>query len=410
MSLYHLPEFKLKGFKKGDSIIPLVVFVSVISGFIAGTISGIILYVSPEIVSNVGLVSVSQEELIIKAVALARPAVVSIIVTKDVPIYEQYWNLGPFGLQNPEFRQNGTERKQVGGGTGFIVSSAGLIVTNKHVVKDDDAEYTIFTNNGDKFKAKVLAKDPSQDLALMMIEQESKVDGEGNLDLKKFPVLKLGDSDDLRIGQSVIAIGNALGEFRNTVSLGIISALGRRITASGQNNFIETLNDVIQTDTAINRGNSGGPLLNLKGEVIGINTAIANDAQSIGFSIPVNYVKRDIDQIQEIGRISYPFIGIRYIAVSSQIKEQEELPVDYGILIVEGKDQPAISVGSPAEGTDIARGDIILEFDGQKITATNTLIKIMLKYNPGDEVTLKVLKKETWEEINVSLILSEREE
>jgi len=404
-----LPEFKFN--KKEGSILPLVVLLSVISGFIAGAISSAFLYVSPTITGGTQYLSgLSQEERIINVVENASPAVVSIVITKDVPIYEQYFDIGPFGL-DPQLRQNGTERREVGGGTGFIVSSEGLVVTNKHVVIDDEANYTIFTNDGEKYAARVLAKDPAQDLAIMIIDQDSRVDDTGQVDYKDFPILELGDSDNLKIGQTTVAIGNALGEFKNTVSVGVISGLGRRITASGGDSFVETLNDVIQTDAAINKGNSGGPLLDLNGRVVGINAAIANDAQSIGFSIPANYVKRDIAQIQKIGKISYPFIGIRYIAVNKQVQESEELPADYGILIVEGNQgQPAITPGSPAAETNISSGDLILSLNGERITATNSLIKILLNYSPEDEITLKVLKKNTWEEEEVTLVLTEREE
>ena len=415
MGDYDLPDFKIAWKKehKNMKFISLVVFLSIFFGFMAGILSSSFFYARiNEYLERIGLEPIdqvvddvdydspiSQEQATIKVVKESSPAVVSIVITKDVPVYEQYF-LG--------YRQTGTERREVGGGTGFIVSEDGLILTNKHVVLDDDAEYTVFTNKGKKFKAKVLAKDPFQDLAIIKIEQKGEMDEEGNLVVTKFPILKLGDSSNIEIGQSVIAIGNALAEFRNTVSSGLISGLGRRITATGDDNFVETLNDVIQTDAGINKGNSGGPLLNLKGEVIGINTAIALDAQSIGFAIPINYAKRDIRQIQEKGEIVYPFIGIRYILVNEEIREQEELSVNYGILLVDGgAGNPPITPGSPASETELALGDVILEFDGEKITADNSLIKILMDYEPGDEVTMKVLKN--GEEIEVTLTLAERE-
>jgi len=346
----------------------------------------------------------SQEQAIINAVKEFSPAVVSIIISKDVPIMEEYF-YSPFEDSMPDFqihqyRQNGTEKKEIGGGTGFIVSEDGLILTNKHVVLDKEAEYTVFTNNGDKFPAKVLDEDPVQDLAIIKIEAT---------DSKLFPIVKLGDSDKLQIGQTVIAIGNALGELRNTVSVGVISGLGRTVSASSASGFSETLEDIIQTDTAINKGNSGGPLLNLKGEVIGVNTALAETAQSIGFSIPINKAKRDIEQVRTSGKIIYPFLGIKYTLINDQIKEKNDLPVNYGAWITKGENGgTAVVSGSAADKAGIKEGDIILEMNGEKITQDNSLSKIISEYSPGDKITLKVLRE--GQEMNVEVTLGKRDE
>jgi len=343
----------------------------------------------------------SQEEAIINVVKKASPAVVSIVVSKQFPIFERYYEEWlPFGepffkIQIPQYRQKGVEKKNIGWGSGFIISEDGLILTNKHVVLEENAEYTVITNDGEKYVAKILAKDPVQDLAILKIEAK-----------KKFPTLKLGDSDTLQIGQTVIAIGNALGEFQNTVSVGVISGLGRKITASG-GTFVEVLEDVIQTDAAINPGNSGGPLLNLKGEVIGINTAMSVEGENIGFAIPINKAKKAIEQVKKTGKIVYPFLGVRYVIIDDELQKKENLPVNYGALIQKGdRGEPAIFPGSPAEKVGLREGDIILEFNGEKITTKNTLAKIIVKYNPGDKVTLKVLR-ENKEKI-FEVILSER--
>ena len=341
----------------------------------------------------------TQEERIIKVVQDVAPAVVSIIITKDVPIFEQSFSdpfegffgpNSPFQFQFPQVEQKGTEKKEVGGGSGFIVSGDGLVVTNKHVVLDEEAEYTVFTNDGKSYPAKVLARDPVQDLALLKIDEEQNI----------FSSVTFGNSDSIQIGQTVIAIGNALGEFRNTVSVGVISGLGRTITASDGGEFVETIEDVIQTDAAINRGNSGGPLLNLAGEVIGVNTATVLEAQNIGFAVPANRAGRDMYQIKEFGKIVYPFLGIEY-----------KLEPENGALVM------AVVKGSAAEKAGIKKDDILLEFDGKRITAENSLGKIIQQYdfsnskpvyNPGDAVELKIRRGS--EERMLQAVLDERKE
>ncbi len=328
MSLYDLPQFDFKGInffkpkqnalktpkKRIWGVILITILLSSLFGFLAGTISSSLFYLDiknylsavpglQKIIEKEYVPQTTQEEAIIDAVNGASPAVVNIVISKDLPVYEQYYinpfeGLGePFGLSIPQYRQKGTQKQDIGSGTGFIVSKDGMVLTNKHVVLDDAADYTVFTNDGKNFSARVLARDPLQDLAILKIETEKTIDANGALIQKDFPVVKFGDSDKLQIGQTVIAIGNALGEFRNTVSVGVVSGLGRTITASS-GDFVETIEDVIQTDAAINKGNSGGPLLNLRGEVIGVNTATVLDAQSIGFAIPVNKAKKDIEQIK----------------------------------------------------------------------------------------------------------------
>ncbi len=344
----------------------------------------------------------TQEEKIIKAVQNVSPAVVSIVITKDVPVLEQYF-VNPFGegspiqLKVPQYRQQGTEKKEVGGGSGFIVAADGLVVTNKHVALDAQADYTVFTNDGKSYPAKVLARDPVQDLAILKIE---------NLEAK-FPVVNLGDSDALQIGQTVIAIGNALGEFRNTVSTGVVSGLGRTITASGSGSFVETIEDVIQTDAAINQGNSGGPLLNLAGQVIGMDTATVSGAQSIGFAIPINKIKRSIDQVQEGGKITYAFLGVRYLQVTSGVQKDRKLSVDYGVLVVQGENgEPAVEPGSPAAIAGIKEGDIILEVGSAKITKDRSLGSAIQRLSPGDIVRIKILSG--GQEKILSVTLAER--
>ena len=246
-----------------------------------------------ELSNRTGVIARSQEEILTDAVAKASPAVVSIVISKDVPKLEvQYVN--PFGddpffrdvgFRVPVYRQVGTERQQVGAGTGFLVRADGYIITNRHVVSDSDAQYTVLLSSGVQKTAQVVHRDQTYDLALL------KIDGGG------YPALSLGDSSNLKLGQTVAAIGNALGEYNNTVSVGIISGLDRTIEALDDRGAVETLSGVIQTDAAINRGNSGGPLLDLSGKAIGVNVAVQGGANNIAFSIPINTVKSLINRV-----------------------------------------------------------------------------------------------------------------
>lgn len=354
------------------------------------------------------LVLPSHEELVVQVVERASPAVVSVVATKDVPVIEQFF-VDPFGsdpffrqffgddtFRIPQFRQRGTQKQQVSAGTGFFVSSDGLILTNKHVVEDRDAEYTVFMNDGKKKQAKVLARDPVQDIAIL------KVEG-GN-----YPTLPFGDSAKIKIGQSVIAIGNALGEFRNTVSVGIISGLHRTVVARGATGGPESLQELIQTDAAINPGNSGGPLLDLRGAVIGMNTAMAQGAENIGFTIPINSAKRGIESVRKLGKIVYPFLGVRYALVNKDIAETQKLGRDYGALVVKGESDPAITSGSPAEKAGIKEGDIILEFGGERVDTDHTLASLIQKHQVDEEVTIKVFR--SGQEITLKVKLEERKQ
>ena len=406
----------MKFFKKP---IFLTIVVALIIGLVAGVFSSI--YLSPLVKKEVKpqpdrfLESAEDAEEAAEAeernkemqsipdiVENASPAVVSVIVSKYVPVLEQYY-INPFqefeqffgqdfGFQIPQYREKGQELQEVGGGTGFIIDSDGLIITNKHVVLDEDAEYTVLTNDGKKYPAPVLARDPIQDIAVLKISATN------------LPTLKMGNSDRVRIGQTVIAIGNALGEFRNTVSVGVISGLARTITAGG-GGFSEQLEEVIQTDAAINEGNSGGPLLNLYGEVIGINTAMVQGAENIGFAIPINKAKKDISDIEIKGKISYPFLGVRAVLINQSLQQQYNLPYDYGALVISGNtaDEKAVMSGSPAEKAGIQEGDIILEADGVKVNQDNTLSKLILKHNVGDKIILKIYREREEKIIDATL-------
>lgn len=383
-----------------------VILISALAGLIFGSIGGI--YFGPWLkdkflATTTGSAGESKDKSEVKTipevVKEVSPAVVSVIISKYVPILvQEYYNPfgedSPFQIKIPRIVQKGTQLQEVGGGSGFVVSSDGMIITNKHVVIDEQAQYTVLTNDGKKYPATVLARDPVQDVAIIKI------------DASNLSIVKLGNSDSIEIGQTVIAIGNALGEFRNTVSAGIVSGLMRTVTAGG-GGFSEQLDEVIQTDAAINPGNSGGPLLNLYGEVIGINTAMASGAENIAFAIPINKIIKDINDIKSKGKIVYPFLGVRYVLINQALADQNKLPVNYGVLIQKGDNanESAITSGSPAEKAGLKQGDIILELDNVRIDQNNTLSKLLLKYSPGQEINLKILRDK--KEMMVNVVLGE---
>lgn len=346
----------------------------------------------------------SDESTIIDVVEQSNPAVVSIVITKDMPIIERYYEeYSPFdgffpfeggpSFQVPRYRENGTEELEIGGGSGFFVSTDGLIVTNKHVVSDPDASYTVLLNNEETYDAQVLARDPHLDIAIL------------KADVDEVPFLEFGDSDTLKLGQSVIAIGNALGEFRNSISVGVISGLSRSIVAGDRFGASEVLEEVLQTDAAINEGNSGGPLLDTNGKVIGVNVAVARGVENIGFALPSNLVAKTVESVKAHGEIIRPYIGIRYIPVTERLREINNLTVTYGALVVRGQlpEELAVIPGSPADKAGIQENDIILEIDGEKIDEQTSLGLLIRKYTVGETVTLKVLHKGEEKTVTVTL-------
>lgn len=267
-----------------------------------------------------------------------------------------------------------------GGGTGFIITTDGLIVTNKHVISDQNTSYTVITAEGKSYAATIQALDPLQDLAILKIQANG------------LPVLDFGDSDALKVGQWVMAIGNALGQFENTVTTGVISAKQRSIKASNQSGgSTEQLTGLLQTDAAINEGNSGGPLMNLSGQVIGVNTAVASKsvAEGIGFAIPINAVKRSIDQVKRTGKITSPYLGVRYLDLTPALAKLNQLKVSNGALVI--RDQQgglAVMPGSPADKAGLKEGDVITEINGTKINENNTLKTILAQLDVGQTVDI----------------------
>ncbi|MBI2607767.1 MAG: trypsin-like peptidase domain-containing protein [Candidatus Doudnabacteria bacterium] len=392
--------------KKTESrLIPAVILISFLFG-VAGSVFAsfyIVPFYQKRGLDNVNsggvnFVQVNEQSAVVDVVKRAAPAVVSIIISKDlnkVPGFSSSpFDLGPFSF-DPffQFRNPGEQSEPnvqvVGGGSGFIVTSDGLIVTNKHVVIDSAASYTVLTNDGKSFDAKVLSIDPVNDLALVKIEA------------KDLPTIPLGDSTDLEIGQKVIAIGNSLGH-RNTVTTGVVSGIGRTITASGHGGS-EQLEGVVQTDAAINPGNSGGPLLDIGGSVIGINTAIDSQGQLIGFAIPSEDIKKDIESFEKFGRIVKPFLGVRYVLVNETIQKENDLKVDYGALIVGGAGAAAVVEGSAADKAGLKEGDIILQVSSQRIDRDHSLAGALKNFDPGDTVKMRVLSEGEEKEITVIL-------
>lgn len=281
-----------------------------------------------------------------------------------------------------------------GGGTGFVITADGLILTNKHVVSDANASYTVFTSDGKSYPAKIQSTDPYNDLAVLKVEATN------------LTVAQLGDSDELQIGQWVMAVGNALAKFNNTVTTGVISAKERQIEASNSNGTAnERLDGLLQTDAAINPGNSGGPLVNLKGQVIGINVAVASNAQGIGFAIPINTAKSAIDSIKQSGKIIRPYLGVRYLSITKDIADQNNLTVQNGAWLLRGNGlgQVAVIPGSPADKAGLVENDIITEVEGDKVDEDHSLTRLLQKYAPGKTVEVIYIRKGETKKAKITL-------
>lgn len=344
---------------------------------------------------------------IVKAVKKVLPGVVSITMSKDLSFVES-----PFGFLGPGFPAGPIvpHRKKVkmGGGSGFVVDSSGIILTNRHVVEDPTAEYVVVLQSGEKLTPKILARDPINDIAILKIDP-SVCSGREKTGLA---IIELGNSSGLELGESVVAIGHALGLFHNTVSTGVVSGLSREIKAQSDITQERTrLRGLIQTDAAINPGNSGGPLINLAGKAIGINAAMVFGAENIGFALPINNAKKDLDDLREFGRLRQPFLGIRYIPISKGLQQRFNLPVDTGALVIAEPDtqsgiQQAVVPGSPAEKAGIREADIVLEVEKERITEEQGLDELLSKLKVGQKIGLKILREN--KEKVLKTILAER--
>ena len=378
---------------QNNKLIVIIIFCSFISGLFGATLiqqfsTSETNYIQNEVIKNGKNVNITNlENEIISIAQDVSPSVVNIIIKKDLVVYQS----DPFGFYQ---RPVGSVQRKVGWWTGFFITKDGYILTNKHVVWDKNAEYSVITKNWETFDAKVLALDPLNDLAVIKINPSSEVTP------LKFISEYEGKNSEIKIWQFSIAIWNALAEFQNSVSLGVISGTNRTIEAEN-----ERLTWLLQTDTAINPGNSGGPLVNLDGKVMWINTAIAGWwSQGIGFSIPlstkkINYI---LESVKNYWEIKKPFLGIKYTILSHQNNQNFDTQSNYWAYILPWKD--SILQWSSAEKSWLRAEDIILSVDGQKVTMSNDLLSIIQNKIPWDILQLEVQEK-SWKIKNLSLTL-----
>jgi serine protease Do len=355
-----------------------VVSIAIVAGVVSGALSAVavsnlvsdppVAIVEPTPAANqVSNVRIEESGAVIDAVETVAPAVVTI-----------------------RTQAGGLIGSTSGTGSGVIFNADGWILTNRHVVENAET-VSVYLNDGRGFDGTVYGLDTLTDLAIIKV------------DATDLPVAPIGTSTDLRPGQLAIAIGNPLG-YENTVTTGIVSALGRQIVASdATQTSAETLRNLIQTDAAINPGNSGGPLVNSAGQVIGINTAVSTTAQGLGFAIPIDVARPIMQQALDGRELQRPFIGIYYVPVSPALADERDLPVEYGALITSSDGQGPIFAGSPAEAAGLRDGDVIVALDGRQVSADVDLAALLLAHEPGDTVTLRVLRDNSTREVEVTL-------
>lgn len=321
---------------------------------------------------------VTEESVVIDTVKKVGPSVVT--VAQDIPTNNGSFQLGPFSIFDVPDSDPSAPVEPQNIGSGFIITTDGLIVTNKHVVSSTEGKYHVITSNDKKYDVEKIYRDPLSDVAII------KIDPAQNTGQKLIPV-ELGDSSKLQVGQFVIAIGTALGEFKNTVTTGVISGLSRGITAgSFFEGTSENIQNVIQTDAAINPGNSGGPLLNSSGQVIGVSTAIAISGQNIGFALPINVIRDSLKNFNETGQFNRPYLGVAYKMISRDLAIVNNLP--------EGAYVQTVVANSAASRAGVKVGDIITKIDGEKIQARKELSSIISKKKVGDTIVLTIWRED----------------
>jgi serine protease Do len=348
------------------AICAFIIIVAIIIGFFSNQIEQTLknnnAVTSRDTTQNDGNKTVTQEEEdIATVVSKVSPSVVSVLTKSQ--------GTSPYGATQQE-----------GAGTGIIVGKDGYILTNKHVVDGANTVSVVLSDGTSYDNVKVLGTDPLNDVAFLKVP-----------DVSNLPVAELGDSTSIRVGQKVIAIGNSLGQYQNTVTSGIISGTGRPVSAqSGQST--ETLTDLIQTDAAINPGNSGGPLLNLKGQVIGINTAIIADAQGIGFAIPISSTKGMLKGVLAGKAVERAYLGVSYIPITADVAKQYNLSVKKGAYIFASNGSSAIIAGSPAEKAGLKDKDIITKVGDIEVGDRGGVSSLVAEYAPGDTIQLTILR------------------
>jgi len=335
--------------------------------------------------NNIDQRILNEESIYVKVAEKLSLSVVTVGVTKTQTVVDFFNGQNPFDFFSRGFdsREEVIERDI---GSGFIVSKDGLIVTNKHVVQDVQAKYRVINQGDQTFEVEKIYRDPVNDLAILKI-------GPGD---KELVPVDLGESDGLKVGQIVIAIGTALGQYRHSVTTGVISGLGRGIVAGSVfEGYVEQLDNVIQTDAAINPGNSGGPLVNSLGQVIGVNVAVVSGAENIGFAIPINIVKATLDNFNQTGQFERPFLGVKYRLINQDLALMNEVP--QGAYVVE------VVPNASADQAGVEAGDIITKIDGQQINEDNNLAKLISTKKIGDRLDVTVWRSGEEKELGVTL-------
>jgi serine protease Do len=361
--------------------IALILIASLASGFVGGWVGATHSDYNLSSTAAQKQVIYSQDQLISSISKQVSQSVVSVDVTSQTASPQGSF----FGFSSPD-------QTQQDAGTGIIISSNGLIVTNRHVVPQGATSVSVTLSDGTKLNnVQVIgetSQDDSLDIAFLKIT---------NANGHKLVPAQLGDSSTVKVGDSVIAIGNALGQYQNTVTSGIISGFGRSVQASdqGSTNTGENLEDLFQTDAAINEGNSGGPLVNMNGQVVGIDTAVASNAQGIGFAIPINDVSGLIRTVLATGKFQQPYLGVRYLSLTNDYASQLNLSVSRGAYVIPSSQdggEPGVISGSPADQAGIKEGDVIVSVDGTNIDDSHSLTALLDQHSVGDSVTLQVLR------------------
>lgn len=362
-----------------------IAFISATAGFVGGWVGSEANRTNGDTSTGQQIIS-TESELISKIAKDVGPSVVSVSVSAQAPAE------GFFGLEST--------REQYAG-TGFIISDDGMVVTNRHLVPTNDAEVRITLADGTELtEVEVVGRTSSGDpldIAFLKIN-----DTKG----KKLKAAKIGDSSKMEVGSRVVAIGNALGQFQNSVTTGIISGYGRDIEASDENGLnTETLQNLFQTDAAINQGNSGGPLVNADGEVIGVNTAVAGDgAENIGFAIPINDVKGLIEGVLKTGELKRPYIGVRYVTLTDDVAYSYDLNTKRGAYVLPGGNgEPAVIPESPAAKAGLREKDIIVKVNKDAVDEDHSLVSLVGQYRVGEEVELTIVRDGKEQTVKVTL-------